>query len=64
MANTSAIWEQATHTTHTKSAPSCSSRAIQKREKKKEEHNSYIQSLKFNEKCLRVSAQIFFLKKS
>ena len=24
MANTSAIWEQATHTTHTKSAPSCS----------------------------------------
>ena len=30
MANTSAIWQQAAHTTHQLSSPSCSTRAIQK----------------------------------
>ena len=30
MANTSAIWQQATHTTYQLSSPSCSTRAIQK----------------------------------
>ena len=30
MANTSAIWQQAAHTTYQLSSPSCSTRAIQK----------------------------------
>ena len=42
MANTSAIWQQAAHTTYQLSSPSCSTRAIQK-------------SLTLNKKCLRVS---------
>ena len=41
MANTSAIWQQAAHTTYQLSSPSCSTRAIQK-------------SLTLNEKYLRV----------
>ena len=41
MANTSAIWQQASHTTYQLSSPSCSTRAIQK-------------SLTLNEKYLRV----------
>ena len=41
MANTSAIWQQAAHTTDQLSSPSCSTRAIQK-------------SLTLNEKYLRV----------
>ena len=41
MANTSAIWQQAAHTTYQLSSPSCSKRAIQK-------------SLTLNEKYLRV----------
>ena len=31
MANTSAIWQQAVHTTYQLSSPSCSTRAVQKR---------------------------------
>ena len=42
MANTSAIWQQAAHTTHQLSSPSCSTRAIQK-------------SLPLNEKYLEFS---------
>ena len=42
MANTSAIWQQAAHTTYQQPSPSCSTRAIQK-------------SLTPNEKYLRVS---------
>ena len=30
MANTSAIWQQAAHTTYQLSSPSCSTRAVQK----------------------------------
>ena len=41
MANTSAIWQQAAHTTYQLSSPSCSTRAIQK-------------SPTLNEKYLRV----------
>ena len=41
MANTSAIWQQAAHTTYQLSSPSCSTRAIQK-------------SLTLNKNCLRV----------
>ena len=41
MANTSAIWQQAAHTTYQLSSPSCSTRAIQK-------------SLTINKKDLRV----------
>ena len=41
MASTSAIWQQAEHTTYQLSSPSCSTRAIQK-------------SLTLNEKYLRV----------
>ena len=41
MADTSAIWQQAAHTTYQLSSPSCSTRAIQK-------------SLTLNEKYLRV----------
>ena len=41
MANTSAIWQQAAHTTYQLSPPSCSTRAIQK-------------SLTVNDKYLRV----------
>jgi len=41
MTNTSAIWQQAAHTTYQLSSPSCSTRAIQK-------------SLTLNEKYLRV----------
>ena len=41
MANTSAIWQQAAHTTYQLASPSCSTRAIQK-------------SLTLNEKYLRV----------
>ena len=41
MANTSAIWQQAVHTTYQLSSPSCSTRAIQK-------------SLTLNEKYLKV----------
>ena len=41
MANISAIWQQAAHTTYQLSSPSCSTRAIQK-------------SLTLNEKYLRV----------
>ena len=41
MANTSAIWQQAAHTTYQLSSPNCSTRAIQK-------------SLTLNEKYLRV----------
>ena len=41
MANTSAIWHQAAHTTYQLSSPSCSTRAMQK-------------SLTLNEKYLRV----------
>ena len=41
MANTSAIWQQAAHTTYQLSSPSCSTRAIQK-------------SLTLNEKYLTV----------
>ena len=48
MANTSAIWQQAAHTTYQPSSPSISTRAIQKK------------SLTLNEKYLRV----FWKKKS
>ena len=41
MANTSAIWQQAAHTTDQLSSPSCSTRAIQK-------------SLTLNKKYLKV----------
>ena len=41
MANTSATWQQAAHTTYQLSSPSCSTTAIQK-------------SLTLNEKYLRV----------
>ena len=41
MANTSAIWQQAAHTTDLLSSPNCSTRAIQK-------------SLTLNEKYFRV----------
>ena len=41
MANTSAIWQQAAHTTYQLSSPSCSTRVIQK-------------SLTINKKYLRV----------
>ena len=41
MANTSAIWQQAAHTTYQLSSPSCSTRAIQK-------------SLTSNEQYLRI----------
>ena len=44
MANTSAIWQQAAHTTYQLSSPSCSTRDIQK-------------SLILNEKYLRVSGE-------
>ena len=44
MANTSAIWQQAAHTTYQLSSPSCSTRDIQK-------------SLILNEKYLRVSGK-------
>ena len=45
MANTSAIWQQAAHTTYQLSSPSYSTRAIKIKTKK----------LTLNEKCLRVT---------
>ena len=54
MANTSAIWQQAAHTTYQLPFPSCSTGAIQKKKKKPQK------GLTFNEKCLRI----FWRKKS
>ena len=42
MANTSAIWKQAAHTTYQLSSPSCSTRAIQKSLTLKEKYLSFL----------------------
>ena len=42
MANTSAIWQQAAHTTYQLSSPSCSTRAIQKSLTLKEKYLSFL----------------------
>jgi len=41
MANTSATWQQAAHTTYQLSSPSCSTRAIQKKKKEKKKGPNY-----------------------
>ena len=43
MANTSAIWQQAAHTTYKLSSPSCSTRAIQKSLTHSEKYQSFLE---------------------
>ena len=48
MANTSAIWQQAAHTTYQLSSPSCSTRAIQKSLTLNENYLSFLEKSQEN----------------